>query len=513
MNSLKKKWSEFQEAIFAFVINGVGSAVVEAVAGSGKTTTLVEAVKHMVGSVAVMAFNKKMGDELKSRLSPFPNANAGTCHAFGLKAFTKSGIRPLVDGKKIGNIVGRLLKKDDAFMFAFLCKLVALAKDAGIGIVCDIADISQWQRLIDHHDLSLENGDDDTYSNDDYLRAIGLAIETLRISNSEKSVIDFADMIYLPLFYKMKMDKYDWVLIDEAQDTNFTRRALALSMLNPSGRLIAVGDPNQAIYGFTGADHDALDLIREATKGITLPLSVCYRCGKNIIAHAQKWNRNILPHESNPDGLVRQTTFAEFIQSVDTLNLSGEDGIICRKNAPLMGLAFSLIRKGIACRVEGKDIGAGLVALAQKWKIQDLNKLVTRLEAYKAREVKKLLEQGLEGRAEQVEDKIETLMVLIGRCKEQNVHNIAGLVSLIRSMFSDSDDQYTNRNLVTLSSVHKSKGLEWNRVFLLGREQFMPSKYAKKDWQMAQENNLIYVAITRAKAELVEVEAIPTGRK
>lgn len=513
MNSLKKKWSEFQEAIFAFVIKGVGSAVVEAVAGSGKTTTLVEAVRHMVGDVAVMAFNKKMGDELKSRLSPFRNANAGTCHSFGLKAFTKSGIRPLVDGKKVGNIVGRLLKKDDSFMFAFICKLVNLAKDAGIGIVCDINDISQWQRLIDHHDLSLENDCDDFYANDEYLRAINIAIETLRISNSEKNVIDFSDMIYMPLFYKMKMDKYDWVLIDEAQDTNVTRRALALSMMKPSARLMAVGDPNQAIYGFTGADHDALDLIRNATNGITLPLSVCYRCGKNIIAHAQRWNSQILPHESNVDGLVRQTTYAEFIQSVDTLNLSGEDGIICRKNAPLMALAFSLIRKGIACRVEGKDIGAGLVALAQKWKLQDLNKLVARLEAYQAREVKKLLEQGLEGRAEQIEDKVETLMVLIGRCKENNVHNVAGLVSLIRSMFSDSDDQYTNRNLVTLSSVHKSKGLEWNRVFLLGREQFMPSKYAKKDWQKAQESNLIYVAVTRAKSELVEVEQIPTGNR
>lgn len=509
MNSIKKVWSQFQEAVFSFVKNGKGSAVVEAVAGSGKTTTLVEAVRHMVGDVAVMAYNKKMGDELKVRLSDVRNANAGTCHSFGLKAFTKSGIRPNVDARKVGNIVGTLLKKEEDFMFAFICKLVGLAKDAGIGFLNggDMNDHSQWQRLIDHHDLSIENGDVD------YSKAIDLAITTLKKSNLDKNTIDFGDMIYMPLFFGLKIDQYDWVLVDEAQDTNATRRALAEAMLKPNGRLIAVGDPRQAIFGFTGADHDALDLIRNSFKAITLPLSTCYRCGKAIIAHAKQWNSTIEAHESNGEGKVTQTRFEDFFKSVETLNLSGNDGILCRKNAPLMDLAFSLIRKGIACRVEGKDIGAGLVALAQKWKVQDLNKLVERLTSFRNREVSKMIEKGLETKAEQVEDKVDTLLVLVDRCKEQNRHNVQDLVSLIKSMFSDSGDNYTNKNIVTLSSVHKAKGLEWNRVFLLGREQFMPSKYAKKAWQKGQEQNLIYVAVTRAISELVEVSEIPENRK
>jgi superfamily I DNA/RNA helicase len=503
MNTFKKVWSKFQEAVFAFVREGKGSAVIEAVAGSGKTTTLVEAVKHMVGDVAVMAYNKKMGDELKVRLSSVPYANAGTCHSFGLKAFTKSGIRPNVDARKVGNIVGTLLKKEEDFMFAFICKLVGLAKDSGIGFLCDIDDHSQWQRLIDHHDLSIENGDVD------YGKAIDLAITTLKKSNADKNTIDFGDMIYMPLFFGLKVDQYDWVLVDEAQDTNATRRALAAAMLKPNGRLLAVGDPRQAIFGFTGADNNSLDLIRSAFKAITLPLSVCYRCGSNIITHAKNWNPTIVAHESNGEGKVTQTRFEDFIKGVESLNLSGNDGIICRKNAPLMDLAFSLIRKGIACRIEGKDIGAGLVALAQKWKVQDLNKLSERLVAFRNREVSKLLEKGQETKAEQVEDKVDTLLVLLARCKEQNKHNVFDLVALIKSMFSDSDDKFTNKNLVTLSSVHKSKGLEWNRVFLLGREQFMPSKYAKKQWQKDQERNLIYVAVTRAMTELVEVCEIP----
>ena len=75
-------------------------------------------------------------------------------------------------------------------------------------------------------------------------------------------------------------------------------------------------------------------------------------------------------------------------------------------------------------------------------------------------------------------------------------------------MFSNADDKTTRKDLLTLCSVHKSKGLEWERVFLLGRQDFMPSKWAKKDWMQVQENNLIYVGITRAKKDLVEVTGV-----
>jgi ATP-dependent exoDNAse (exonuclease V) beta subunit len=58
---------------------------------------------------------------------------------------------------------------------------------------------------------------------------------------------------------------------------------------------------------------------------------------------------------------------------------------------------------------------------------------------------------------------------------------------------------------VTLSTIHKAKGREWPKVFLLGRNRYMPSKYATQDWQLDQEKNLIYVAVTRAQEELIEV--------
>ena len=505
-----KNWSKFQKAIFTWVKENIGSLIVEAVAGSGKTTTLVEAVKHMIGDIAVMAYNKKMGDELKDRLKGLPNAIAGTCHSFGLRQLFKAGIRAQIDNDgKVKNILTQLLTEDEKFMYGFIKKLVSFAKNDGIGIICPIDDKNVWQDIVEHHDMSLDNDSDEVFSQEAYDRAIQLAIRTLQISNNDRKVIDCDDMIYLPLLFNVRFDKYDWVLLDEAQDTNNTRRLLAKAMLKETGRFIAVGDPRQAIFGFTGADNDSLDLIQTAFQAVTLPLSVCYRCAKSIIAHAKQWNPTIEAFEGNPEGIVRSMEYADLLTSAKGLNLTGKDGILCRKNAPLVALAFNLIRQGIGCRVEGRDIGQGFINLVHKWKVQNLNKLSERLVAYRDREVKKFLAKEQEDKADQVKDRVETLMVLIARCNEQNKHSVSDLVSLINSMFSDANSKFTNPNIVTLSSVHKSKGLEWDRVFLLGREQFMPSKWAKKAWQKEQENNLIYVAVTRAMSELVEVNGLP----
>jgi superfamily I DNA/RNA helicase len=503
-----KNWSTFQKAIFAWVKEGIGSLVIEAVAGSGKTTTLIEAIRLMTGSVCVMAFNSRMAEELKKRLTGMPQVKAGTVHSFGCKAFFKAGIRidfPNMgknDRSKLTNIISSFLPKEDEFMFAFIRKLVGFAKNEGIGIFCSIDDVSAWKKIIEHHDLTIEND----IAN--YDKAIGYAIQALKGSNKVTDILDWNDMIYLPLLNNWRIDQYDWVCIDEAQDTNPTRRELARRMMKDTSRLVAVGDPRQAIFGFTGANHDSLHLIKNAVNAATLPLSVCYRCSKAIIRFAQQWNPDILAWEGSPEGSAPSSVeYHAFVESTESLGLNGQDGIICRKNAPLMRLAFSLIRKGIACKVEGKDIGSSLAALANKWKVQSLDKLTERLNGYLSRETAKAQKDNDEMKAELVNDKVQTMFVLIERCNSLGKHKVTDLVALIESMFSDSKSDH--RNIVTLSSVHKAKGLEWNRVFLLGRDQFMPSKYATKAWQKDQENNLIYVAVTRAMSELVEVFDIP----
>jgi superfamily I DNA/RNA helicase len=107
-----------------------------------------------------------------------------------------------------------------------------------------------------------------------------------------------------------------------------------------------------------------------------------------------------------------------------------------------------------------------------------------------------------------VEDKVDCIRACISKCYEEGKTKVKDLIDLIYSLFSNGDDARTPKNLLTLCSVHKSKGLEWDRVLILGRLDYMPSKWAKKDWMKAQETNLIYVGVTRAKETLIEVNNV-----
>ena len=178
--------------------------------------------------------------------------------------------------------------------------------------------------------------------------------------------------------------------------------------------------------------------------------------------------------------------------------------ILCRNTAPLISTAFNMIRDGIGCRVEGREIGQGLIVLARKWKIKSLNVLVGRLESYKEREVAKWTARGKEERAAATEDKVDTLLVLIERLQSDGKTQIDDLVEFIESLFGNTKPG-DKPDVLILSTIHKAKGREWDRVFLLGRNAYMPSKWARKDWQKEQEANLCYVAVTRAKKELVEI--------
>jgi superfamily I DNA/RNA helicase len=291
------------------------------------------------------------------------------------------------------------------------------------------------------------------------------------------------------------------LLVHNCQDTNGARRALALAMLKPrTGRMIFVGDPAQAIYGFTGADSDSMKLLKDATNAITLPLNVTRRCPHKVVEMAKKLVSDFTAHESSKEGVVRVTQYNDLPKE----NLSKMDVVLCRNTSPLIKLAYTLLTQGIGCRVEGREIGTGLIALARRWKVKELSALMNKLDDYQHRQTAKFMSKGQEDRIEALVDKIECLRIIIQRCLGMKQHTIDDLVRSIEQMFGNTKDGEVPP-VLTLSTVHKSKGREWKRVFLLGRGRYMPSPYAKKDWAIQQEQNLIYVAITRSLEELIDV--------
>ncbi len=147
--------SSYQLAIFNWIENSNGHAVVNAKAGSGKTTTAIQGITRMKGNVLMLAFNKKIVTELSERLATMhcPHASAATFHSEGMKVFLKNKPGAKVFTGKVYNIAGLFTESGPLVKCRMtLCKLVSFAKNNGFGVVgCpSIDDTQAWVDIIKH---------------------------------------------------------------------------------------------------------------------------------------------------------------------------------------------------------------------------------------------------------------------------------------------------------------------------------------------------------------------------
>ncbi len=496
-----------QQAFIRALLETTSHIVLRARAGCGKTTAIMMGVAALAprhGDILVCAFNKAIADEVSRKLEKkghkWPKVQACTLHSLGF-GLLKFAFKPKVDGNKVRNLIraqypsrhAHGVPDADAAIFeeydSQITELVRYAKQAGVGFFDDLAigDVSVWHYLADHFDV---NALEDTSQSDDVITA---AQFIYRASLRQTDIVDFDDMILFPLVKNMRVKfTKDIIFLDEAQDLSRARQALARKFLKPwTGRMIMVGDDRQAIYGFSGADSAALPNMIKSYNATVLPLSVTWRCPKAVVALAKEIVHDIEAPPEAPEGQVLH------VNKVPT-DFGPTDAILCRNTAPLISLAYKLIRAGKPCKVEGRSIGDGLAKLAGRWKVKTVDALINRLEAYQEREVQKALAKGNEAKAEEVEDRIGTLLEICNACIDQQKLTVLDVQDFILNLFADGAE-----NCTILATYHRAKGREWPRVFLLEHHERCPSRAARQDWQLEQEENLAYVAITRAQETLV----------
>ena len=475
------KWSTRQCTIFDAIEQTNDNLLISAVAGSGKTTTIVEGIKLTTGNSIFLAFNKAIAEELKLR-----GVNARTFHSLTYSVVTRFlGIRQ-IDSDKLRKLCSRNLKGDDNFIYAsFICRLVGIGKQCGIGVLIDQTD-TNWMRIINHYDLELDNekGNIDT--------AIELAHDLLKWSNEDNSA-DFDDLLYLPVLRGMTLAKYDTIFLDEAQDTNAIQRALLKKIMHKNSRLVAVGDRAQAIYGFRGSDSDSLDLIKNEFRCRELPLDITYRCAKSIVKQAQKYVPEITAADTAGEGEVKNLGNGWELDS-----FLPQDLIVCRTTKPLISMALKFLKVRKPAFIMGREIGDSLKSTVNKMKASDVDGMLDKLEVYTEREYQKAIAKGQEGKAESIYDKRDAIEALANSLPEGE-RTLYTLLNIIDEIFRNKGDA------VVLATIHKSKGLEAERVFWLNASK-CPASWVKLQWQKVQEDNLCYVAITRAKNYLALIE-------
>ncbi len=488
--------SKYQSAIIEWLVMEEGNAIISARAGAGKTSTLVMLADQIAttGTRAVfLAFNKSIATELKSRLPR--HVEAATFHSVCFRALARtipeSRNRDWVDAQKMQRIIDTMTATDERVneVRSGLIRLIGLMK---ANMLTPESSNEELVSVIELHEIDFQVDDPKWITPLDILN---FARQALALSNEETAHIDFDDMLYLTAIRNVPLMRYSHVFIDEAQDTNKVQRALLERMLGRSGRLIAVGDAAQSIYGFRGADSEAMNLIANEFNCKTFPLSISYRCPASVVRLAQKIVPEIEARENAPEGTVDEPDKWSLAQ------FDATDLVVCRNTAPVVALAFRFIRAHMPVRVLGRDIGSGLISLIKKMRVSTLEELDTKVQEWSIREQAKANAKRLESKAQRIQDQADTIIAMCEGMPE-NERTVSALVMRITDLFSDR----TDAQRTTLATIHKAKGMEAHRVIILD-SFLMPSKYAKLPWQQIQERNLSYVAVTRSLDTLLFIDS------
>src|SRR3972149_11466882 len=342
--------SNYQQAIFDWILspdNDSKSLAVGATAGSGKTRTLQVGIESYIPrskSVIYLVFNKKNQVEALEKFGHLPNVTVATFNSFCLNnSIRKAYGKVKIDDKKTYRELEICSHYDERELRPLAAKIVGLCKNT----LTDVDNYDALVEMCDHYAVEL---------NGSAARVFEMARDVIHQSKTNTAIIDFDDMLWLTAINHLPLPQYDYVLVDETQDLNAVQIEIVLRIRKSGGRAIAIGDENQAIYGFRGADADAMDKVIAALKAEVLPLSLCYRNSKAVA----KFVNDALPqikHECLPDAPEGEVlTIA--VQDLQACVKPGDMGI-CRPTEPLVKPAFDLIRRGVKRGHIGPPRGRG----------------------------------------------------------------------------------------------------------------------------------------------------------
>lgn len=499
------KWLPQFQNVFDFVVNGKGHGSVNAVAGSGKTTCLVEIAYRYkeafpFNTVVAVAFNKSIREELMTRLPE--GSLSHTCHSAGFKSvcrvwgngkafgFDLQGSKGFyVQSLAEGALGSGKEKEDDRDA---LMQTVSLSKTRLAESIDEVIEVMDCWNI------------DTTYPKEEFAKHVISIMDHMKkqpgVGADYKMAITYDDQVWLPTVNNWAPNElFDLVLIDEGQDLSPARTAIAKSLLKPGGRIIVAGDKNQAIYGWAGADIHALPNIIKELNATELPLTCSFRCAKAIVREAQKYNPIITAAPNAPEGKVETISPKEMVSLV-----KAGDAILSRTNAPLIRIFFRLAKQGTKVRMLGRDFAVSIGTRVKSWqkKAKKANQkftgddLLDKNSEWLDEQVKYLKRKKLS--IDRAVDEADTISSL---CDDLDVNlsseaAVKEVIERINTIFSADEEPggTDGKSCVTLSTTHKFKGLERPRIFLLW------DTYCFGDSE--EELNVKYVSVSRAKTHL-----------
>ena len=512
-------FNQYHNGIVTAILTGDKNLIVEAGPGSGKTWSVKNAIvpallEKGAKNGRCIAFNGKNAYELKAAIQS-PKVECSTVHSLGLSILRAHNRYLKVDtaqeaGKdkydrwqkarngKALDIAENYFPDVSESDRQKAVTLADLMKVNGFGLpgFPSFDDTGEIQKLRDRHSI---NSNNNNFEDDDSDRITEIAIEICKVSVRASGSVDFADMLYLPLYLNLPLPHLDFVVYDEGQDCKPAELELLKRFHANGARIVIVGDGNQGINLFAGAMPDALERAAEVLQAQCLPLPVSFRCSQAAANLANGvFPNSIIAGPNAKPGSVKSVDWQEFVSA---FNVAGnETGALSRVHRYLLPLALALIRQQQQFRYKGVQKTVDAMerhlyhAAKQSGDLSDIRRTLTEKQAeLEDRYAGKKMPKWVQTQGEVVEC-LSLLMATV----ESNGGDMATVKSYLKAL---SKAEKAN-NGPTLSTIHAAKGMEWPVVYLIGA---LRSTLAETDEELRAEQCAEYVALTRSSDRIITV--------
>ncbi len=490
-----------QQKIFDTWVNSDKNIVVNAVAGSGKTSTLLQLLQLCKHRTLFLAFNKSIQEEIQAKMDSkgLKQGKAMTMHSLGLLSIREKYINIRINKGKNFELLKRVQTDNKEIFDKYSWK-------DRLALSYQLMELNNLSRMLLIDDLQeiIDNSEDMANNCFVYTKDLDKLWKSFVFHRNESYisrmiVIDFIDMLYLPVIQKLTIPVYPtYLFVDEAQDLGLLHHKLIENFINQGTikKWVAVGDPNQSIYLFGGAYSKSFEMFIKKDNVVELPLDICYRCSSKIIDEANEvypimtcgvdsigevWEHSI---DKDSPGQLDFT-----LRKIEPNAM-----VICRNTKPLVTLCFKLMNLKKHCYLLGDDIIKSIERFLKPYIKYDLRYTMALLN----KEKEELEEDTTEEGSVKLATFENNYGIVVESCRNiKGVSTVEELLESFKRLFNS-----THQDSICLCTVHKSKGLEADVVYFLNKE-LIPSKFATTEEQKAQEKNLLYVGITRAKKKLV----------
>ena len=512
-----------------------GPVCVIAGAGTGKTRAITHRIAYAAAigtmdpsKVLALTFTARAAGEMRTRLRSLgvPTVAARTVHSAALKQLIY--FWPTVFGGRTPD----LMNSKTPFLTEAVNRadLTSEIRITSRETMRDIATEIEWAKVsqvapIDYLD-QVNARQMKPRVKAEHIAAIYVAYESLK---KQELAIDFEDVLLLTsamleeerTVRERVQDQYRYFTVDEYQDISPIQQRLINAWLGSRKDICVVGDPAQTIYSFAGATPVFLNTFTQRfPEAEVIRLSTGYRSTPEITFAANALLRNSSMGQeltaSNDHGLHpsvdgykdESAEIAGILTQITALLSEGtapqEIAILARTNSQLKGVERAMNSKGLPYQVRSTE------RFFERQDVRDFLKQVRQASVLPTEgatwidELRTIAQPYLTG------ESIDGIAALLHLGRELDSDD-GFTPKTLRGFLREVEDRVTQNNpptmpVVTLATLHAAKGLEWERVFLMGAsEGILPLETGStgtSDLVVAEERRLFYVGMTRAKVDL-----------